>query len=199
MRSELFQAAVDTLLTTMSVEFARGTSTACRRTAHLLRSIDTTLSTEPIPPVSSHDTPCSLPDSVLELLETNSPVATVSEIAALTQDLQWHESARSHTPISELVGPTSLIKHQSFRVGLFSLIPGIDYADHAHPADEVYIVLAGSGSWSLDGGPYQVKRAGDIIDIPSMMTHAMQTGPTPALTVYSWSGDDVSFDDYRFC
>ena len=41
MRSELFQAAVDTLLTAISVEFARGTSAACRRTAHLLRSIDT--------------------------------------------------------------------------------------------------------------------------------------------------------------
>ena len=183
----------------MSVEFARGISTACRRTAHLLRSIDTTSSPEPIQPVSSHDTPCSLPDSVLELLETNSPVATVSEIAALTQDLQWHESARSHTPYSQLIGPTGLIKHQSFRVGLFALIPDIDYADHAHPADEVYIVLAGSGGWSLDGGPFQVKRAGDIIEIPSMMTHAMRTVTTPALTVYSWSGDDVSLDDYRFC
>ena len=199
MRPEFFQAAVDTLLTAITVEFARGTSAACRRTAHLLRSTDTTISTKLIQPMSSHDTPCHLPGSVLELLQTVSPVPTVSEIAALTQDLQWHESARSHTPISELIGPTGLIKHQSFRVGLFALIPDIDYSDHAHPADEVYIVLAGSGSWSLDGGPYQVKRAGDIIDIPSMMTHAMRTGPTPALTLYSWTGDDVSFDHYRFC
>ena len=199
MRTKSFQTAIDALLTAMSVEFARGTSAACRRTTNLLRSIDSSISSEPIQPVSRHDTPCCLPDSILELLQTISPVPTVSEIAALTQDLQWHESARSHTPISELVGPTSLIKHQSFRVGLFALIPDIDYADHAHPADEVYIVLAGSGSWSLDGGPYQVKRAGDIIDIPSMMTHAMRTGPTPALTLYSWTGDDVSFDHYRFC
>ena len=199
MHTKSFQTAIAALLTAMSVEFARGTSAACRRTAHLLRSIDSSISTEPIQQVNSHDTPCCLPDSVLELLQTNSPVPTVSEIAALTQDLQWNESARSHTPISELVGPTSLIKHQSFRVGLFALIPDIDYADHAHPADEVYIVLAGSGSWSLDRGPYQVKRAGDIIDIPSMMTHAMRTGPTPALTLYSWTGDDVSFDHYRFC
>ena len=199
MRPELVQAAVDTLLTAITVEFARGTSAACRRTAHLLHSIDTTISIEPIQPMSSHDTPCCLPDSILELLQTVSSVPTVTGNAALTQDLQWHESARSHTPYSQLIGPTGLIKHQSFRVGLFALIPDIDYADHAHPADEVYIVLAGSGSWSLDGGPYQVKRAGDIIDIPSMMTHAMQTGPTPVLTVYSWSGHDVSFDDYRFC
>ena len=199
MRPELFQAAVDTLLTTITVEFARGTSAACRRTAHLLHSIDTTISIEPIQPMSSHDTPCCLPDSILELLQTVSSVPTVTGIAALTQDLQWHESARSHTPYSQLIGPTGLIKHQSFRVGLFALIPDIDYADHAHPADEVYIVLAGSGSWSLDGGPYQVKRAGDIIEIPSMMTHAMRTGTTPALTVYSWSGDDVSLDHYRFC
>ena len=199
MRTKSFQTAIDALLTAMSVEFARGTSAACRRTTNLLRSIDSSISSEPIQPVSRHDTPCCLPDSILELLQTISPVPTVSEIAALTQDLQWNESARSHAPISELVGPTSLIKHQSFRVGLFALIPDIDYADHAHPADEVYIVLAGSGSWSLDGGPYQVKRAGDIIDIPSMMTHAMRTGPTPALTLYSWTGDDVSFDHYRFC
>ena len=199
MHSKSFQTAIDALLTAMSVEFARGTSAACRRTAHLLRSIDSSISTEPIQPVNSHDTPCCLPDSVLELLQASSLVPTVSEIAALTRDLQWSESARSRTPISELIGPTSLIKHQSFRVGLFALIPGIDYADHAHPADEVYIVLAGSGSWSLDGGPYQVKKAGDIIDIPSMMTHAMRTGPTPALTLYSWTGDDVSFDHYRFC
>ena len=118
MRSELFQAAVDTLLTAISVEFARGTSAACRRTAHLLRSIDTTISTEPIEPVSSHDTSCSLPDSVLELLETNSPVPTVSEIAALTQDLQWSESARSRTPISCL-----LYTSPSPRDGLLSRMP----------------------------------------------------------------------------
>ena len=195
----MLQAAIDTLLITIWEEFTRGTSAACQRTTELLRSVDTTISIEPIQPISSHDTPCCLPDSVLELLQTVSPVSTVSGITTLAKDLHWHESARSHTPISELVGPTSLIKHQSFRVGLFALIPDIDYADHAHPADEVYIVLAGSGSWSLDGGPYQVKRAGDIIDIPSMMTHAMQTGTTPALTLYSWTGDDVSFDHYRFC
>ena len=195
----MLQAAVDILLTTIWEEFARGTSAACHRTTELLRSVDTTISIEPIQPISSHDIPCCLPDSVLELLQTTSPESTVSKIAALAQDLQWNESARSHAPISELVGPTSLIKHKSFRVGLFALTPEIDYADHAHPADEVYIVLAGSGRWSLDGGPYQVKRAGDIIDIPSMMTHAMQTGTTPALTLYSWTGDDVSFDHYRFC
>jgi hypothetical protein len=38
MRPELVQAAVDTLLTAVSMEFAHGTSAACRRTAHLLRS-----------------------------------------------------------------------------------------------------------------------------------------------------------------
>ena len=195
----MLQAAVDILLTTIWKEFARGTSAACHRTTELLRSVDTTISIEPTQPISSHDTPCCLPDSVLELLQTNSPESTVSQIAALAQDLQWSESARSHAPVSELVGPTSLIKQKSFRVGLLALTPEIDYADHAHPADEVYIVLAGSGSWSLDGGPYQVKRAGDIIDIPSMMTHAMRTGTTPALTLYSWTGDDVSFDHYRFC
>ena len=48
MRPELFQAAVDTLLTAITVEFARGTSAACRRTAHLLRTTETTISTEPI-------------------------------------------------------------------------------------------------------------------------------------------------------
>ena len=195
----MLQAAIDTLLITISEEFARGTSAACYRTTELLRSVDTTISIEPIQPISSHDIPCCLPDSVLELLQTTSPESTVSKISALTQDLKWSKSARSHTPISELVGPTSLIKHKSFRVGLLALTPEIDYADHAHPADEVYIVLAGSGSWSLDGGPYQVKKPGDIIDIPSMMTHAMRTGTTPALTLYSWTGDDVSFDHYRFC
>ena len=195
----MLQAAIDTLLITIWEEFTRGTSAACQRTTELLRSVDTTISIEPIHPINSHDKPCCLPDSVLELLQTNSPESTVSQIAALAQDLQWSESARSHAPVSELVGPTSLIKQKSFRVGLLALTPDIDYADHAHPADEVYIVLAGSGSWSLDGGPYQVKRAGDIIDIPSMMTHAMRTSTTPALTLYSWTGDDVSFDHYRFC
>ena len=195
----MLQAAIDTLLITIWEEFTRGTRAACQRTTELLRSVDTTISIEPIQPISNNDTPCLLPDSVLELLQTTSPESTVSKIAALAQDLQWNESARSHAPISELVGPTSLIKHKNFGVGLFVLTPEIDYADHAHPADEVYIVLAGSGSWSLAGGPYQLKNPGYIIDIPSMMTHAMRTGPTPALTLYSWTGDDVSFDHYRFC
>ena len=53
MRPKLVQAAVHTLLTAVSMEFAHGTSAACRRTAHLLRSTGTTISTEPIQPISS--------------------------------------------------------------------------------------------------------------------------------------------------
>ena len=199
MRPESIQTAVDTLLTAITAEFDRGSSDACRRTVDLLQSVDTTISTEPVQPISSLDTLCDLPGPILKLLQSESQMPSVCEIIAVAKELQWHESARSHTPYSQLIGPTGLVKHRSFRVGLFALISGIDYADHVHPADEVYIVLAGCGSWSLDGGPYQAKGAGDIIDIPSMMTHAMRTNTTPALTVYSWTGDDVSLDHYRFC
>lgn len=198
MTPESFEDAVQHLLAAVAGEFEHGTSDACHRTVQALRSIDTTVSRELCQPIHENDEPCPIPEDITMLLQKAPETRCLAAVLALYRHLQWHQSTKSLTPVSEIIGPTSLVRHPDFRLGLFLLVPNIDYADHAHQADEVYVVLAGHGDWSLDRGPYEEKTAGDVIDIPSMTIHAMRTAAEPVLTLFSWTGD-VSFDNYRFC
>lgn len=77
------------------------------------------------------------------------------------------------------------------------LPPHYRYANHVHGADEIYIVVAGNGDWSLDRKAFAAKGPGDRIEIPSMTVHALRTGNDPVLALWSWSGD-ISLGSYHF-
>lgn len=121
----------------------------------------------------------------------------LAEIACMGERLAWSDSFRSHLPFVEIVGPTGMLPHDELRTGLFLMPPGIHYANHAHSADEVYVVLAGAGWWSLNHGPSVQKTPGDVIEIPSFTHHAMDTEARPALMLWSWTGD-IRWETYRF-
>jgi mannose-6-phosphate isomerase-like protein (cupin superfamily) len=82
-------------------------------------------------------------------------------------------------------------------MGLFLLPPQHLYPNHLHGADEVYVVLAGSGEWSLAGQAFVQKVTSDIIEVPSMTDHALRTATAPLLMLWSWTGD-ISYDRYQF-
>ena len=186
-------------------EFSRGSSVAAQRTARLLGTIDLPVTNDAPVPTSTgqtiwdHEMGISPPEYIAHMTVVQSHSPCLSIVQEIYRGLDWYQSAKSNSPYTQIVGPSCRIAREDFRLGLLLLPENIVYPNHQHSPDEVYIVLAGSGEWSLNRGTFENKTAGNIIDIPSMTIHAMRTSTTPALMLWSWTGDDISSDSYRFC
>ena len=186
-------------------EFSRGSSVAAQRTARLLGTIDLPVTNDAPVPTSTgqtiwdHEMGISPPEYIAHMTVVQSHSPCLSIVQEIYRGLDWYQSAKSNSPYTQIVGPSCRIAREDFRLGLLLLPENIVYPNHQHSPDEVYIVLAGSGEWSLNRGTFDNKTVGNIIDIPSMTIHAMRTSTTPALMLWSWTGDDISSDSYRFC
>ena len=186
-------------------EFSLGSSVAAQRTARLLGTIDLPVTNDAPVPTSTgqtiwdHEMGISPPEYIAHMTVVQSYSPCLSIVQEIYRGLNWYQSAKSNSPYTQIVGPSCRIAREDFRLGLLLLPENIVYPNHQHSPDEVYIVLAGSGEWSLNRGAFENKTVGNIIDIPSMTIHAMRTSTTPALMLWSWTGDDISSDSYRFC
>ena len=193
------------LLGECAAEFSRGSSVAAQRTARLLGTIDFPVTNDAPMPTSTgqkiwdHEMGISPPECIAHMTVVQSHSSCLSIVQEIYHGLDWYQSAKSNSPYTQIVGPSCRIAREDFRLGLLLLPENIVYPNHQHSPDEVYIVLAGSGEWSLNRGTFDNKTAGNIIDVPSMTIHAMRTSATPALMLWSWTGNDISPDSYRFC
>ena len=69
------------------------------------------------------------------------------------------------------------------------------YGIRTHPAEEIYIMLAGKVFWKVGGGEYTPHYAGSRSYHPSYTEHANMTKQTPFMSIYIWRGE-VSTTDY---
>lgn len=134
-----------------------------------------------------------------EIQSSGFAAAEREQLRTVASELTWFHSSRSHCAYAQIVGPEAPIRHAEFRVGLFLLPPNTHYAQHVHVAEEIYVLIAGTGSWSLGDATFQQHTEGDLVDVASMVPHALKTEKSAVLTLYTWTGLDVSFDDYRYC
>lgn len=102
--------------------------------------------------------------------------------------------AKAHV---ELVGPTGLIKSENIRLGFFGILPNAEYGVRTHPAEEVFIMLAGEAEWLCGIEGYQNKQVGEYSYHPSGIRHATRTNSLAFMSVYIWSGD-ISTENYRY-
>jgi len=168
---------------------------ACTRTL-----VADALKSEPVAmagPLADGESELEPPQVVEQLLEG---AAQSWELALLAtwRHLRWFGSSRSGgSAYSQLVGPGSPWPRDDVRVGVFLVKENYTYPAHVHGADEIYMLVGGEGMWAIAEEPFTPYRPGDAINIPSMTPHAIRTHDTPALTIYSWTGD-VTFDRYSF-
>jgi quercetin dioxygenase-like cupin family protein len=79
----------------------------------------------------------------------------------------------------------------------FTLIaPHTHYPAHAHPAIELYLVIAGAATWGLGDAPAEIRPPGSVIVHPSGAPHAMTTGAEPLLALFTWRGDLATSPSY---
>ena len=105
-----------------------------------------------------------------------------------------HSKRKAHV---EILGPNGLISSNSVRIGLYGMLSQSEYGIRTHPAEEIYIALAGVSYWKRGSDKYQELLPGESSYHPSLMPHASKTEKKAFMSVYVWNGD-ISMDNYRY-
>jgi mannose-6-phosphate isomerase-like protein (cupin superfamily) len=130
---------------------------------------------------------------------SGSTAELLSVIRPVAHDLPWRYSyeQREDAPLlgeniayAEIVGPDAPYRSMIFCLGLTLIAPESLYPLHRHPAVELYFVLSGTASWSLNNRNRDLP-PGEFVLHPSLATHAMRTRHEPLLAAYTWSGSDI--------
>ena len=87
-----------------------------------------------------------------------------------------------------IAGPGGLVAAK-IAMGVLLLAPGVLYPAHAHPAEEVYLVLDGRSRWWREGEEWREGIGGAAIHHPPRIAHAMQAVAAPLCALYLWRGD----------
>ena len=136
---------------------------------------------------------------------TAGPAAVLAAaIAAARGELDWYYG---YAPVPdqpdlpdkiafcEIVGPKARLNSNTTRLGFTLIGPGTHYPAHAHPAVELYHVIAGTARWSTPMASAE-RPPGSFILHRASEPHAMETAAEPLLALYSWSGDIVAPSRY---
>jgi len=115
---------------------------------------------------------------------------------ATSKDPLYTEHSRFKTHV-ELIGPTGLAASSSIRLGLYGMLAHCEYGLRTHPAEETYIMLAGSAFWKVADTPYRQLFASERSYHPSMVPHATRTRDDAFMSIYIWDGD-IATDQYRY-
>ena len=105
-----------------------------------------------------------------------------------------HSKRKAHV---EILGPNGLISSNSVRIGLYGMLSQSEYGIRTHPAEEIYIALAGVSFWKRGNDKYQELLPGESSYHPSLMPHASKTEKKAFMSVYVWNGD-ISMDNYHY-
>ena len=95
---------------------------------------------------------------------------------------------------AEVIGKRGPFVSDKVRAGIGVWGPDIDYPLHRHEAEEVYVVLAGSAQFQLgdgDNASSGVRRAADVVHVPSMLAHGFATLEDPLVVFYIWQAGDL--------
>ena len=97
----------------------------------------------------------------------------------------------------EIIGRDAPFGSKQMRSFVVYQPPGFYYPFHEHPAEEIYIMLAGDCLWKKGDHKYQSLTVGEKSHHPSFLPHASKTEANAFMSVYVWYGD-LSNDSYSY-
>tara|TARA_B100001094_G_scaffold127521_1_gene123476 strand:- start:196 stop:780 length:585 start_codon:yes stop_codon:yes gene_type:complete len=115
----------------------------------------------------------------------------------LMYSLHWRPAGFGKLPgdlsqkicVTELIGPSGIFKNTETRIGLLLQSPDVHYPRHWHSAEELYLVIAGTATWSVENGVDTPRPPGNFIHHKSGQVHTMNTTTEPLLALWGWTGD----------
>lgn len=105
------------------------------------------------------------------------------------RDTPFGETLHAHFGSFEVVGRDTVLSAEGMRSFFVYQAPGFHYPMHHHPAEEIYLVLAGSGEFHLQGNGSRVLGPGAIVHHPVNAPHALTTHAAPLVAYVIWKGD----------
>jgi hypothetical protein len=118
--------------------------------------------------------------------------ALAHAFAAIEGRLRWYRRASAvvHEQTfwnghanAMILGPGGLEPRDDLWVGVTVMAPGVDYVDHTHPPEEVYLSLS-PGEWWNSGMDWTDPGPTGAIYNPPGITHAMRSGAGPFLALW---------------
>lgn len=144
---------------------------------------------------------CDYLDDALTSGKSGLESGLASAIADLSPALHWTYSyppsphrhdLSARIAFCQIVGNRGLLASDRVHIGLTLLAPDTAYPPHAHPATEVYLVIAGTALWQAGADIVAPRLPGSIVLHPSSVPHAMTTKSEPLLAIWTWRGDLIS-------
>ena len=195
--SALFAELADIFVA--DVAFERHARAALKSAAHQQMSGQTSWDSATI----GH--PASLPDALVSVMTAPDAHPVCRHLLQL--QLDWSPPTTSNDPLFinhnqhtvhiELLGPRGLVYADHVRIGLYGMISDAACRIRTHPAEEIYIMLAGSVWWKRGDDHFRQHNPGSRSHHPSMMPHANRTEERAFMSIYAWQGD-ISTDDYVY-
>lgn len=153
----------------------------------------------PLTPSASQDLPVlrHWPDALARAAAIDMGLAAA--LAELSPALAWRQNPNyvRRTPSADflegygyaaIAGPGGLAP-AGIAMGVLLLAPGLLYPAHAHPAEEIYLVLDAASRWWREGENWRQGMGGAAIHHAPHAAHAMQAGEAPLCALYLWRGD----------
>jgi hypothetical protein len=118
--------------------------------------------------------------------------ALADAIGVLEPHLAWRcrPGAERHGTVftdnhanARIIGEEGLELSQEVTVGISLMGPHLQYPDHHHPPEEVYIALS-SGEWRQGAGAWRAPGIGGLVHNPPGIIHAMRSTEAPLLAVW---------------
>ena len=82
-----------------------------------------------------------------------------------------------------IVGADGVEVRHDVRVGVSLMAPHLQYPDHRHPPEEIYVVLS-PGEWRQDANAWHEPGLGGLVYNPPNIVHAMRSLDAPLLAFW---------------
>ena len=136
-------------------------------------------------PVCEH-----IPEGLRVTAETSPELARLAEaLGRLAPRLNWQrrDGLQPEDPRffdnhanATLIGNDGVEYHDSVRLGVSLIAPGVTYPRHNHPPEEGYLVMSG-GDWRQDDGAWFRREPGETVHNVPNIWHAMRAGEAAPL------------------
>jgi len=114
----------------------------------------------------------------------------VNNVIELADDLPWYQRPVANNQgfmaghvNAQIIGPEGLEVRQDLIVGVTLMRPNIDYPDHHHEPEELYLVLS-DGRWRQDNGDWHTPGLGGLVHNSSDLMHGMKSVNTPLFAIW---------------
>lgn len=85
-----------------------------------------------------------------------------------------------------IIGDSGPYASETLRLFIVYMPAGLDYPWHHHPAEEIYMVLAGSAVFKRQNHPNSILTTGQTAVHGSNQPHALETRDAPILCLVAW-------------